>query len=102
MAENLQPATGKALSAPHETVPPSTSDLLEQIKLLNVNLERDIHSRASWKLALRNGLLGALGGLVGSSIVVAFVVHFAKPLAQIVELRPALERLANQQPGQGR
>jgi hypothetical protein len=86
----------------HELDTPDIVSLMAEIKLLNANLERDIHSRSNWKLAMRNGVLGAVGGLVGSSIVFAVLVHFAKPLGQIVELRPALERLAGQQPGHTR
>ncbi|MHB8636662.1 MAG: hypothetical protein ACYC96_09340 [Fimbriimonadaceae bacterium] len=86
-------------SSPDEPIRPS--ELMAQLKLLNANLERDIRSRASWKLALRNGLIGAVAGLIGTSILVALIVHFVKPLNQIIELRPALERLANQQPGNG-
>jgi hypothetical protein len=76
------------------------SELMDQIKLLNINLERDIHSRANWRLALRNGLLGAVGGLVGTTVLFALLARFVGPLRQIVELRPTLERLANQQSSQ--
>jgi len=93
MAENPKPATGKHPVTSSEKLPPGMSDLMDQIKLLTINLERDIHSRASWRLALRNGIVGAIGGLVGSTILLAVVVHYFKPIA---ELRPALQQLLKQ------
>ncbi|HLK15064.1 MAG TPA: hypothetical protein VKT78_09685 [Fimbriimonadaceae bacterium] len=69
---------------------------------LNANLERDVRSRGSWKIALRNGIVGAIGGLIASSVLIAILVHFSKPLQQISELRPTLERLAQQQSGRAR
>jgi hypothetical protein len=93
MGEDPKLATGNHPVTALEIPQPGISDLMEQIRMLNINLERDIHSRANWKLALRNGVVGAIGGLVGSTILLAVVVHFVKPIA---ELRPALERLAQQ------
>ena len=97
MAENPKPATGKHPVTSSEKLPPGMSELMDQIKLLTINLERDIHSRASWRLALRNGIIGAIGGLVGSTILLAVVVHFVKPIA---ELRPLLQQMA-QRAGEG-
>lgn len=90
MAEDPTPASPSGQ-------PIDLSELKERLDKLNANLERDIHSRSSWKLALRNGLLGAIGGVVGSSILVGVVAHFLKPVLDIGQLRPLLERLVDQQ-----
>lgn len=84
--------------APSESVDPATmSELVVQLQRLNANIELDIRTRTSWKVALRNGLLAAIGGLLGSTVLLTVLVKLAEPLNQMAALKPAIDRLAEQE-----
>jgi hypothetical protein len=73
------------------------AELLRQLDRLNQNIERDIISRQSWKLALRNGFIAAVGGAIGTTIVLTIVVRVLQPYLHLETLHTGIERPAENQ-----
>jgi hypothetical protein len=77
-----------------ENLEAASPDLSAQLDRLNKNLERDIAARESWKLALRNGFIAAVGGAIGTTIVLTIVVRVLQPYIHLATIRPSIERQA--------
>jgi hypothetical protein len=68
-------------------------NLLSQLERLNKNLERDVAARESWRLALRNGFIAAVGGVIGTTIVLTVVVRVLQPYIHgLATIRTSVDR----------
>jgi len=81
---------------PDDAGEPDLARVLDQLNTFHTDLLRDIEARRSWKLAFRNGVIGALGGIVASALFFAFAVRVFAPLNRIDSLKPILERIAEE------
>ncbi len=68
-------------------------DLAKQLERMGDLLERDIKMR-SWQVALRNGLLAGLGGVIGATLVASLLISMLRWFSPIQGIGPALERIA--------
>jgi hypothetical protein len=68
-------------------------ELLEAIRNLTKVMERQLEQQRSWRLALRNGLLAGLGGLLGATVVVSILVAVMQPFRRLEAIGPMIDRL---------
>lgn len=55
-----------------------------------------IRVHRDWKLALRQGLLTGLGGVIGATVLVSLLVWSLQPLKRLEVLKDPLDRIAQQ------
>ncbi len=56
-------------------------------------MERQLAQQWSWKLALRNGLLAGLGGVIGATVVVSILIAVMQPFRQFDAIGPMIDHL---------
>ena len=71
----------------------NSPDLESSLKRLADLTEKQIHQQRDWKLALRNGLLAGLGGVLGATVVVSILLFILQPFKRLEGLGPVLDRL---------
>ncbi len=67
--------------------------LLQAISDLTVEIHRLANQQRSWKIALRNGLMAGLGGVLGATVLVSILVYTLQPFRKLEGLGPVIERL---------
>ncbi|MDR3691782.1 MAG: DUF5665 domain-containing protein [Fimbriimonas sp.] len=55
--------------------------------------ERQLAQQRSWKLALRNGLLAGLGGVIGATVVVSVIIAITQPFRRLDAIGPMIDHL---------
>ncbi|MBS1706230.1 MAG: hypothetical protein JST40_10175 [Armatimonadetes bacterium] len=68
-------------------------NLAQELRELNRLLQIQIEHQQSWKLALRNGLLAGLGGVLGATVVVSLLLAVLKPFKSLDALGPVIDKL---------
>jgi hypothetical protein len=71
-------------------------DLLSEIRRTNVLLAKLIRTNTDWRLALRQGLMTGLGGVIGATVLVSIMLWLIQPLKRLDALKPTLERISRQ------
>lgn len=71
----------------------NTDNLLAAVKQLSSRIETLTAQQRDWKIALRNGVLAGLGGVLGATLVVSALIYFLQPFKSIEAFGPMIERL---------
>jgi len=71
-------------------------DLLTEIRRTNLLLAKLIRTNTDWRLALRQGLMTGLGGVVGATVLVSLMLWLLQPLKRLDALKPVLENISRQ------
>ncbi len=80
--------------APDEKPAPSAAESIAvELARANELLEMHIAVHRDWKLALRNGLLAGLGGVIGATLVVSILLAILRPLQRLESLGSVFERI---------
>lgn len=69
--------------------------LIQSVDRLRLAIEANTRARGSWRIAMRTGLVAAIGGLLGTTILLAVLVRLLSPLEQISSLKPAIQGLTD-------
>ena len=72
---------------------PTLRELLDASQQLTKVLEQQLRQQRSWKLALRNGLLAGLGGVLGATVVVSILIAITQPFKRLEAVGPLIDRL---------
>jgi len=72
---------------------PSEKELIEAMRELSAALKLQLAQQRNWKLALRNGLLAGLGGVLGATVVVSLLIAIMQPFKRLEAVGPLIERL---------
>jgi hypothetical protein len=70
-----------------------TRELIEALRRFTEVMERQLAQQRSWKLALRNGLLAGLGGVIGATVVVSILISIMQPFRGLEAVGPMIDRL---------
>jgi len=68
-------------------------ELIKALDRNTVAIERRTLQASDWKVALRNGLLAGLGGVLGATLVVSLLIWILQPFKEFGPLKPTLDRL---------
>lgn len=68
-------------------------ELLEALRNLSAQLERQTKMQKDWRFHLRNGVFAGLGGVIGATVVVSIVLTVLQPFKQLQQIGPLIERL---------
>ena len=59
-------------------------------------MTRLVANQLNWKLALRQGIVAGLGGVLGATILVSILVAILQPFKRVEILKPTLDRIASE------
>jgi len=76
--------------------PPSRQELITEMRRTNELLIRLIRVQTDWRLALRQGLMTGLGGIIGATILVSLFLWALRPLERLDGFKPVLDNLSKQ------
>lgn len=68
-------------------------ELVDAINRCIAVIEIQTAQQRSWKLALRNGLLAGLGGVLGATVVVSILISVTQPFRRLEAIGPMIDRL---------
>lgn len=68
-------------------------DLIDAINRCTAMIRLQTAQQRSWKLALRNGLLAGLGGVLGATVVVSILISITQPFRRLDAIGPMIDRL---------
>jgi hypothetical protein len=68
-------------------------ELIEAINRFTTVIEKQAAQQRDWKLALRNGLLAGLGGVIGATVVVSILVWIIQPFRRLDAIGPMIDHL---------
>lgn len=71
--------------------------ILSELQMLNILTAKRVGQQNNAWLALRNGLLAGMGGVVGAALLGALLISLLKPFEGLAPIRVALERLSKQE-----
>ena len=72
---------------------PEPKELIEAINRFTAVIEKQSAQQRDWKLALRNGLLAGLGGVIGATVVVSILVWITQPFRRLEAIGPMIDHL---------
>ena len=83
------------LPEPSSTSVPTTDtkELIDAINRCTAMIKLQTAQQRSWKLALRNGLLAGLGGVLGATVVVSILISVTQPFRRLEAIGPMIDRL---------
>lgn len=67
-------------------------DLLDELRHTNELLSEQIRIQKNWRIALRNGVIGGLGGVLGATVVAAALFALLRPALERIGLENLIER----------
>ena len=73
-----------------------TAEMLAKLETLNAHMATRVKQTESPWLAVRNGMLAGLGGVLGATVVVGLLIAFLRPFERLNYVGPTLERLTRQ------
>jgi hypothetical protein len=73
-----------------------TQEYLIELRRGNDLTAELIKIQRDWRFALRNGLLGGLGGVLGATVLVSLLVWILQPLKQLEFLKPSLDKIGQE------
>jgi hypothetical protein len=73
-----------------------TQEYLTELKRGNDLTAELIKIQRDWRFALRNGLLGGLGGVIGATVLVSLLIWAIQPLKQLEFLKPSLDKIGQE------
>lgn len=79
-----------------ESPPPTRQELITEMRRTNELLIRLIRVQTDWRLALRQGLMTGLGGIIGATILVSLFLWALRPLERLDGFKPVLDNLSKQ------
>ena len=68
-------------------------ELVDAINRCIAVIEFQTAQQRRWKLALRNGLLAGLGGVLGATVVVSILISVTQPFRRLEAIGPMIDRL---------
>ena len=71
---------------------PISKELVEELRRTNELLATQVRLQSDWRLAIRNGVLSGLGGVLGATIVAAIVLAMLRPALEQIGLSNLIER----------
>lgn len=71
-------------------------EVVEELRRTNRLLAQLLKARTNPRLAVRQGVLTSLGGVIGATVLVSILLWLLKPFERLELLAPTLERLAQQ------
>ena len=75
---------------------PIQTDLLRELKRSNELIATFVRNQTSWKLALRQGMVVGLGGVLGATLLVSLLIAMLQPFKRLEILKPTLDRIAQE------
>ncbi|MEQ1934576.1 MAG: hypothetical protein ABL962_11990 [Fimbriimonadaceae bacterium] len=80
----------------NENVEALQTEWLKELKRGNDLTAELLRVQKDWKHALRQGMIAGLGGAIGATLLVSFMLSLLKPFQRLEVFKPSLERIAEQ------
>ena len=68
-------------------------ELIDAINRFTAVIEKQAAQARDWRLALRNGLLAGLGGVIGATVVVSILIWVIQPFRRLEAIGPMIDHL---------